>query len=199
MRDGTIITRCRERRIRFPAPYTEVEEMMRRDAVRQEIAIDCLSRAVPRFMSDFLQEWRPDGGRSLNTFFLHLALRFYRDAYRKWAGGHRHRMREILGADAVTVYDAECEEWFRTPVPSPENQIELQEALVTILAKASMEERAVCKAMLTTGGTQEEIAQQLGTTRKAVERRLSKVRQRAKKLAAAGVILSPSVSSAVTR
>ncbi|MFB9457108.1 hypothetical protein [Streptomyces antimycoticus] len=43
------------------------------------------------------------------------------------------------------------------------------------------------------------IAQQLGTTRKSVERRLSRVRRRAEKLAAAGVIMVPSVSSAVTR
>lgn len=35
--------------------------------------------------------------------------------------------------------------------------------------------------------TQEEIAQQIGTTRKSVERRLSRVRRRARKLAVAGV------------
>ncbi|WP_329167081.1 hypothetical protein OHB49_43385 (plasmid) [Streptomyces sp. NBC_01717] len=74
MPDGTIIERCRERQIHFPAPYTEVEEMMRRDDVRQDIAIDCLGRAVPYFMSSCRQEWKPEGGRSLNTFFLHLAL-----------------------------------------------------------------------------------------------------------------------------
>ncbi|MFF3790871.1 hypothetical protein ACFYXW_12475 [Streptomyces sp. NPDC001981] len=199
MRDGTIIERCRERRIYFPAPYTEVEEMMRRDDVRQEIAIDCLGRAVPHFFAHSLQEWKPDGGRSLNTFFLNLALHFYRDAYHQWAGGHRQRMREVLGPDAIAVYHAECEEWYRVPVPGPEQQTVLQETLDVILAGASMEERAVCKAMLTTDATQEQIAQRLGTTRKSVERRLSKVRQRARKLAAAGVIVTPSVSSAVTR
>ncbi|MER5618306.1 hypothetical protein [Streptomyces sp. NPDC002215] len=199
MRDGTIIERCRERRIYFPAPYTEVEEMMRRDDVRQEIAIDCLSAAVPAFMSSCLQGWDPKGGRNLNGFFLHVALCFFRDAYRRWAVGHRRRMREILGPDAIPVYDSEWDEWIRVPVPGPEERTVLQETLDIILMKASMEERAVCQAMLTTGGTQEEIAQQLGTTRKAVEHRLGRVRRRAKKLAAAGVIMVPSVSSAVTR
>lgn len=199
MRDGTIIERCRERRIYFHAPYTEVEEIMRRDEVRQEIAIGCLGRAVPHFFEHCLQEWKPDGGRSLNTYFLHLALHFYRDAYHTWAGGHRQRMREILGPDKVPFYQAEWEEWVYLPVPGPENQTVLQETLDTILTGASMEERAVCTAMLTTGATQEEIAQQLGTTRKTVERRLSRVRKRAKDLAAAGVIMTPSVSSAVTR
>ncbi|MCR8577514.1 ECF-type sigma factor [Streptomyces sp. Isolate_219] len=80
-----------------------------------------------------------------------------------------------------------------------EHQTVLRETLSIILAKASMEERAVCEAMLTTGATQEEIAQQLGTTRKTVERRLSRVRRRAQKLAAAGSIVVPSVSSAVAR
>uniref|UniRef100_A0AAU3GK32 Sigma-70 family RNA polymerase sigma factor n=1 Tax=Streptomyces sp. NBC_01401 TaxID=2903854 RepID=A0AAU3GK32_9ACTN len=201
MRDGTIIARCRESRIYFPAPYTEVEEMMRRDDVRQEIAIDCLGRAVPHFLAHSLEEWKPDGGRSLNTFFLHLALAFYRDAYRKWAGGHRRRMREILGPDAISVYDSEVEEWIRVPVPSPEERTVLQETLDIILTKSSMEERAVCEAMLASGGkgSQEEIAQQLGTTRKAVERRINRVRRRAEQLAVAGVIVTPSVSSAVSR
>ncbi|MGW4233096.1 FAD-dependent oxidoreductase [Streptomyces sp. NPDC004980] len=86
------------------------------------------------------------------------------------------------------MYDREYEEWYRVAIPGPENQTVLEETLDTILAGASMEERAVCKAMLTTDATQEEIAQQLGTTRKSVERRLSKVRQRARKLAAAGTL-----------
>ncbi|MFF3528239.1 RNA polymerase sigma factor [Streptomyces rubiginosohelvolus] len=200
MRDGTIIERCRERRIHFPAPYTEIEELMRRDEVRQEIAIDCLTTAVPQFLANCLQEWRPSGGRGLNTWFLHIALYHYREAYRRWAGGHRQRMREILGPDMVTVYNMESGKWGFTPVESPENQTVLRETLRIILAEASMEERAVCEAMLQeTGATQEEIAQKLQTTRKSVERRLSRVRQRARKLGDAGLIIIPSVSSAVPR
>ncbi|WP_407841357.1 sigma factor-like helix-turn-helix DNA-binding protein [Streptomyces sp. DSM 116496] len=80
-----------------------------------------------------------------------------------------------------------------------EHQTVLQETLATILAGASMEERAICTAILETGATQEEIAQKLGTTRKSVERRLYRVRRRARKLAAAGTIVVPSVSSAVSR
>ncbi|WP_329167079.1 hypothetical protein OHB49_43380 (plasmid) [Streptomyces sp. NBC_01717] len=105
-------------------------------------------------------------------------------------------MREILGPDTIPEYNSV---WGHGPVPGPENQTVLQETLDIILAGAWMEERAVCKAMLTTDATQEQIAQRLGTTRKSVERRLSKVRQRARKLAAADVIVTPSVSSAVTR
>uniref|UniRef100_A0AAU1M5A0 Sigma-70 family RNA polymerase sigma factor n=1 Tax=Streptomyces sp. NBC_00148 TaxID=2903626 RepID=A0AAU1M5A0_9ACTN len=199
MRDGTIVQRCRERRIYFAAPYTEVEEMMRRDDVRQDIAIDCLSGAIPLFMSDCLKQWKPDGGRSLNTYFLHLALSFYRDSYRKWASGHRQRMREVLGPQPRRAYFEDWDEWIPVVEPTFEEQTVLQETLGTILEGASMEERAVCKAMLDTDATQEEIAQKLGTTRKSVERRLSRVRQRARKLAAAGTIVTPSVSSAVTR
>jgi hypothetical protein len=201
MREGVIIERCREHKIYFPAPYTEVEEMKRRADVRDDIAIECLGKAIPAFMhgeGSPLQYWNPDGGRNLTSFFLHFALWFYRDAYRGWATGHRRRLREILGPDRIWVYDAGEEWWDVVPVPGPEEQTVLQETLSIILAEASMEERAVCEAMRT-GATQEEIAHRLGTTRKSVERRLSRVRSRAKKLAAAGVIVAPSVSSAVTR
>lgn len=196
MKDGTIIARCRERRIYFPAPYTEVEEIMRRADVREDIAIDCLSKAIPFYLSNCLPQWDPDGGRNLTSFFIPIALRFFRDAFRGWAAGHRRRMREVLGD--TMMYDPGWDVWERVAPPGPEHQTVLRETLSIILAKASMEERAVCEAMLT-GATQEQIAQQLGTTRKTVERRLSRVRRRAQKLAAAGSIMVPSVSSAVTR
>lgn len=201
MREGVIIERCREHRIFFKAPYTEVEEMKRRADVRDDIAIECLGNAMPAFMEgEFspLRDWNPDGGRNLTSYFMHFALWFYRDAYRVWAAGHRRRMREILGPDRrIWAYDAVDDFWDLVPAPGPEFQTVLQETLSIILAEASMEERAVCEAMRT-GDTQEEIAQRLGTTRKSVERCLSRVRGRAKKLAAAGVIVAPSVSSAVT-
>ncbi|MFJ2566530.1 hypothetical protein ACIO02_26965 [Streptomyces sp. NPDC087568] len=199
MREGTIIERCREKRIYFAAPYTEVEELMRRADVREDLAIDCLGKAVPAFMDEGgpVEKWDPKGGRNLTSFFLHYALCHFRDAYRRWASGHRQRMREILGPDAFRYPGWDV--WERIPAPGPEEQTVLRETLGIILSEASLEERAVCEAMLTTGATQEEIAQRLGTTRKSVERRLSRVRRRAQKLAAAGVIVVPSVSTAVTR
>lgn len=199
MREGTIIERCREKRINFPAPYTEVEELMRRADVREDLAIDCLGKAVPAFLAKGgrVEEWDPEGGRNLTSFFLHYALYHFRDAYRRWATGHRRRMYEIL-RPTLYVHDGDYEVWGPPPAPSPEEQTVLRETLDIILEQASMEERAACEAMLT-GATQEEIAQKLGTTRKSVERRLSRVRGRARKLAAAGLIVVPSVSSVVTR
>lgn len=138
----------------------------------------------------------PGWRQNLTSFFIPIALRFFRDAFRGWAAGHRRRMREVLGD--TMMYDPGWDVWERVAPPGPEHQTVLRETLSIILAKASMEERAVCEAMLT-GATQEQIAQQLGTTRKTVERRLSRVRRRAQKLAAAGSIMVPSVSSAVTR
>ncbi|MFI1839453.1 RNA polymerase sigma factor [Streptomyces olivaceoviridis] len=198
MKDGTIIARCRERHVRFPAPYTEVEEIMRRADVREDIAIDCLAKAVPFYLETCLPQWDPEGGRNLTSFFMPITLPFFRTAYRQWATGHRRRLREVLG-ESIPVYNAEWDTWDLVPPPGPEEQTVLRETLSIILAEASMEERAVCQAMLTTGGTQEEIAQMLRTTRKTVERRLSRVRGRARQLAAAGVIMVPSVSTAVTR
>ncbi|MFI9824567.1 hypothetical protein ACIHFC_29560 [Streptomyces sp. NPDC052013] len=61
-----------------------------------------------------------------------------------------------------------------------------------------MEERVVCRAMLITGATQDEIPQLLGTTRKSVDRRLSRVRRRAEKLAAADLIVVPSICASLS-
>ncbi|MEU0074107.1 hypothetical protein ABZ027_31900 [Streptomyces sp. NPDC006332] len=198
MKDGTVIARCRKRNIYFKAPYTEVEEMMRRAEVREDIAIDCLSRAVPYYLSDCLQQWDPEGGRNLTTFFMPIALHHFRDAYQRWAREYRRRLYELSGNSLYRTDDDGFTVWSPPVVPGPEEQTVLRETLILILAKASLDERAVCEAMLT-GATQEEIAQKLGTTRKSVERRLSRVRRRARTLAADGRIVVPSVSSAVTR
>lgn len=170
---------------------------MRRADVREDIAIDCLSKAVPWYLSECLQDWGPEGGRNLTSFFVPIALHHFRDAYRRWARVHRRRMYELLG-NSLYLSDSEYEIWGPVSLPGPEEQTVLRETLSIILAKASVEERAVCEAMLT-GATQEEIAQRLGTTRKSVERRLSRVRKRAKNLAAANLVVVPSVSSAATR
>lgn len=198
MKDGTIIERCRKRKIYFKAPYTEVEEMMRRADVREDIAMDCLSKAVPCYLSDCLEQWNPGGGRNLTSFFVPIAMSHFRDAYRRWARDYRRRLYELSGNSLYRTDDDGYSVWNPTAVPSTEESIVLRESLTLILAEASLDERAVCEAMLT-GATQEEIAQKLGTTRKSVERRLSRVRRRARTLAAAGRIVVPSVRSAVTR
>ncbi|WP_327348336.1 hypothetical protein [Streptomyces europaeiscabiei] len=81
-------------------------------------------------------------------------------------------MREVLGDTMVTT--PAWEVWERVAPPGLEHQTGLRESLSVNLAEGPMDEQAVCEAMLTTGATQEQIAQQLGTTRKTVERRLSR-------------------------
>ncbi|MFJ9379529.1 hypothetical protein [Streptomyces sp. NPDC101455] len=188
MKDGTIIARCRKRNIYFKVPYTEVEEMMRRADVREDIAIDCLSRAVPFFVSDCLEQWDPFGGRNLTSFFVPIDLGHVRDAYRRWAREYRRRLYELAGNSLYRTDDDGYSVWAPAAPPSTEESTVLRESLALILAKASLDERAVCEAML-----------KLGTTRKLVERRLSRVRRRAWSLAAAGNVVVPSTSSAVTR
>ncbi len=46
----------------------------------------------------------------------------YRDAYRRWSGGYRQRMREILGPDVLRVYNTEWDMWERVPVPAPSSR-----------------------------------------------------------------------------
>lgn len=174
MRDGTIIERCRERYIFFAAPYTEVEEMMRRGDVRDEIAVERVSHAIAVFMQALAKgSWDPDRGSTLRTYFVGRCLMSFRDAYRSWAGAYRRQLENSL--DGI----------WRGIMPIPDGPghaltahelFVLRETLDLILDDASREERAVCLLILRYGATQEEIAEQLGTTRKAVERRLARVR-----------------------
>ncbi|WP_327072082.1 ECF-type sigma factor [Kitasatospora purpeofusca] len=186
MRDGSFVTRCQQRLIFFPAPFTEVEELSRREDAREEIAARALATALPSFTCTFEFFWEPGKGATIRTYFIGQCLFALRDAYREWATGHRRRHRAALDSDTV-----------RSAESDPEHQALVLDSLQTILEGASIEARAVCNLMLTTGGTQEQIAEQLGTTRKSVERHLSRLRARARELAAAGTILAPSVRAAV--
>ncbi|MFF3727433.1 hypothetical protein ACFYYM_34265 [Streptomyces erythrochromogenes] len=198
MGDGTVIARCRLKGFRFPAPYTEVEEMMQRADVRDEIAHTCVSKAVQSFLSDLARQdfWDADKGATLRTYFVGRCLMLFGDAYRKWAGPYRRRLE--AAADGI---------WRGiTPVPDRpapslafDQVVVLQESLDRILLDAAKEDRAICRMILAHDATQEQIAEQLGTTRKSVERRMAKLRSRAHDLASAGVITTPSVSSGAGR
>ncbi|MFE3584522.1 sigma-70 RNA polymerase sigma factor region 4 domain-containing protein [Streptomyces vinaceus] len=198
MRDGTVIARCRLKGFRFPAPYTEVEEMMQRVDVRDEIAHTCVSKAVESFLSDLEKEdfWDAHQGATLRTYFIGRCLMLFGDAYRKWASPYRRRLE--AAADGIWRGIAPVPDR-QVPGLSFDEMITLQESLTQILRGASKEDRAICRLILTHDATQEQIAKQLGTTRKAVERRMAKLRARAHDLAAVGVITMPSVSSRTGR
>ncbi|MFF3691706.1 hypothetical protein [Streptomyces sp. NPDC002187] len=198
MRDGSVIERCAERNITFSAPYTEVEEMMRRVDIRDEIGHNCVSNAITAFMLALGTEycWRPHKGATMRTYLIGACLFAFRDAYRRWATGYRRRLDIALAGI-----------WPGTlPVmnqPShgldPGHMLVLRETLNRILDGASKEERAICELILSYDATQEQIAEQLGTTRKAVERRLARLRARAVALAVVELIIRPSVRTAAAR
>lgn len=189
MQDGSVIERCRARHIFFPAPYTEVDEIMRRAEIREEIAATCVHRALTQF-TELLATgyWKPDKGATFRTFFIGTCLFYFRDAYKHWAASYRRNVRLHLGPDALGEAAGR-----RDTRLGPAELVLLRDTLDRILEGASLEARAVCNQLLTTGGTQEQIAQRLKTTQKSVERHLSRVRARARHLAASGAIVVPSV------
>ncbi|MFD8621715.1 hypothetical protein [Streptomyces sp. NPDC059513] len=195
MGDGTIIERCREHDILFYAPWPEIEEIKRRPDIREEIASFCVHLALTQFI-ELLEVgyWKPDKGATLRTFFIGSCLFAFRDAYKNWAAGYRRNLKLFLGpAASGELVERESRGL------GQEHMAVLRETLDLILEDASMEARAICELMLTMpGGTQEEVGKKLGKSRKSVERHISRVRARALNLAAAGTILRPSTSSAVT-
>ncbi|MCX4529902.1 hypothetical protein OG982_30125 [Streptomyces sp. NBC_01551] len=200
MRDGTIIARCRERDVHFAAPYTEVEDMMRRADFRDEIAHDCVSAAITKFMTAMRggDGWTPDGGATMRTFLVVYCLHDFRDAYRRWAVPRRRRLYEITDG----IWRGPQLPWDQPVVElTPADMMEMRGTLDLILDEANLEERAICQLILSTGATQEQIARELGTTRKSVERRMARLRKRALALAVAiGIdMCRPSVQSGAAR
>lgn len=189
MRDGTIYARCYAQQVIFTAHPSETEELRRRADLREDIAARCVEAAIEEFIK-LLEAgfWKPEKGASIRTLFIGQCLHRFRDAYRRWAGPYRRELRTILGMDR------ESREL------GLEKRTILRESLNLILAEASWEARAICELMLTTDATQEEIGQRLGgKSRKSIERHLSRLRGRAHELAAAGLVVRPSTSSAVAR
>ncbi len=196
MRTGTIYELCAMKGFGFTASEDEMEVLRRRADLRDEVAADCLHHAYQDFIAILQAEyWDPDKGATLRTFFVGTCLFAFRDAFRRWA---RPRRRYLQMIDSYAGFERTREQstdtaWF-------EKAVILRETLDLILDGVSINARAVCKQMLSEpNATQDEIGQMLGKSRKSVERHLSRVRERAQRLAAAGVIIVPSVSSAVTR
>ncbi|MFD3937821.1 sigma-70 family RNA polymerase sigma factor [Streptomyces sp. NPDC058611] len=192
MRDGSIVERCYQRDIFFAAWATEREAMMRQADVRDEIAHHCVSEAVGKLMDSLAGDhhWEPDGGATMRTYFITFCLWSFRDAFRKWASDYRRRLREAMDGYGHGP---------GSDLSAPDRMV-LQDTLNRILEGASLEEKAICQLILSHDATQEQIAAQLGMTRKAVERRMARVRKRGTAYAiAVGIdMLFPSVQTGMT-
>ncbi|GCD99781.1 putative transcriptional rgulator [Embleya hyalina] len=188
LRTGEIVVACAERG--RPVRFTEedLKTFSRSRADREDLAVMTVTQAILRFTKQALRDggWDPQRGALLTTYFCGLCLLVLGDTYRAWRTQHHDRVMRYdkrLGieflARAITPADSE---------PSS-RQLALAQAVVTLAENERSQHTRVIVQMTAQGQTQNEIADHLGLTRKQVEGRLRRFREKAKSARERGTLI----------
>ena len=160
MRDGLIWSRLAAKGIGglpAPPPWEWHGETW------NDLAGDTLVIAVPKFRDTILAtgRWNPDGRASLKTFFIGHCLFRFPNPYRSWHTAVTARQQEIPD-DLAGWREAD------PTGPGPEHDLVQRDELTRGLAALDDRTR-VALVLLDQGYDQAEVADRMGTTRKAVE------------------------------
>ena len=159
---GYIFTRCREQHLDLLSlriPSSDQEDLVQETVAE---ALRTFNRNLER------GRWHPEGGASLKTYFTGALFRQFANAWRKWL-----RNKAIHSSFPLEVLPDDPE----SPDPDPADVCAQRDETRRTLA---LEEARTQAALLLTGYgyTQDEIAEILGTTRRAVESLLRRHRTR---------------------
>jgi DNA-directed RNA polymerase specialized sigma24 family protein len=127
-----------------------------------EIALEVVARALPKFRDKVLRVWLPDGKASLRTMFVTQCLFQFPNVYRRW----------LVEAKQLPVDLLEEWETFgpRREGDDPAGLIALRAEAVHALEHYVRDDRLRASFLLQAMGyTTEEIAEMLGTTSKALD------------------------------
>jgi DNA-directed RNA polymerase specialized sigma24 family protein len=170
IRSGRIIEEARRRGARgLRTPLDEWRTVLAQDA--EDLAQETVIRALGRFRGDAHAGggWHSDKGATLTTYFVGGCIFAFVEVYRVWSR-ELARQRE-LGELAEIAFRQR--EW--APA-DPADVVIAYEVVAERLASGSLVQRALFLGAA--GFTQVEIAEILGTTRRAVEGWLRRYRQR---------------------
>lgn len=133
--------------------------------LRDELTAEVLLYAVPLFF-DRLQHWEPERGASLTTYFVGACVRVFKSAYSSWA---RSRERKWISSSRL------AEAAFDPSQPFTE-QVAIEDTIRQVFDFAKPNQRPVL-ALLYSGYSQVEAAQELGLSPRAVEGRMYQLRK----------------------
>ncbi|MEU3205470.1 sigma-70 family RNA polymerase sigma factor [Streptomyces sp. NPDC047967] len=122
--------------------------------------------------------WSPDGGASLDTYFIGAVIRAFPRVYIRWFDGHQQRQTELdhsqdrnENADVFSLVPDQ-----RAPDPAHTAVThDYLDRLLPLVTDAQVREALGWRAM---GYTQKQAAQRAGLTEKALERRTRRLRDR---------------------
>jgi len=171
---GEIFARCREKKIRGAYLNPRLADRAAEEA--EDIASEVVADAVLRFREDLKDHrWDPERGATLKTYFIGQCLIRFVGVIRAW------RQNVVRQAASGLVTDERTAD----PAPGPAATALERDAVRRLLGDVSDPALRSILFLISRSFTHEEIAEVLGlNSAKAVEARLYRYRQRAKRVKA---------------
>ncbi|MCC9690163.1 MULTISPECIES: sigma-70 family RNA polymerase sigma factor [Streptomyces] len=124
------------------------------------------------------RRWRPDGGASLDTYFIGAVIRAFPRVYIRWFDGHQRMQTELNhsreGDESADVFSLVPDQRAADPAHTAVTSDYL-DRLLPLVTDPQVREALGWRAM---GYTQKHAAQRAGLTEKALERRTRRLRDR---------------------
>ena len=164
---GMLFSKCKELGLRgLPEPPATWPDEA------QLLILETVERAVPRFITNSLPKWRPDGGASIETYFINYCLYEFKKVYKSFCrreyAVQRH---EVLYDNVSPIFDALRE-------PGPEN---LAISRYTITEAAKLIDNDFDRKIISRVAQempQKQIARELGVSVNTIARRLKVYRRK---------------------
>jgi RNA polymerase sigma-70 factor (ECF subfamily) len=146
------------------------------DRDREELVIDSVHTALRSFVAKGIKGggWSPRGGASLKTYFVNACVISFTDIYKAWRKAQLAHLPEVAFEQLDEVKAVAIAATYSTV----DTDLEL---LNTAMDRMSKDEIDIF-TQIVQGYTQEEIAEKLGLTEKAVEGRVYRARRRLSEL-----------------
>lgn len=146
--------------------------LMQREEYRDEVATEVLILSGELFDRYVRKQWRPDGGASLETWFVGACFLTFRDGYLRWAkkSGRCPANSGELSIEQLSISLASTHK--------VGDEIEAREAVSQVYKLASPRDHALLD-LLFEGHSAASAARHLGFTAKTVEGRMRQLRKRA--------------------
>lgn len=188
LRTGTIISLCARYKLSVQIPDAVREILHLSQEERDALAVDTIAAAVPFFTTKVLAEggWDPEGA-SLQTYFVGALAHTFPGVFRSWYRNWKTSVINVgssLDLDGVVRAHAQGMD--------PAELATLRDTLARVLARADEQTRAIC-AGVAADKTYAEIGAELHLTAAAVEGRMYRLRQTARKMARRGEIHAPTI------
>lgn len=179
LRTGAMAQACLENGLPVMFKFDDRRLLTESKDLRDELTAEVLLYAVPLFFSQ-LQHWRPERGASLTTYFVGACIRVFKSAYSSWA-----KSRERKWINSARLAEAAFD-----PSHAFTEQVAIEETIRQVFALAKPNQRPVL-ALLYSGYSQVEAAEELGLSPRAVEGRMYQLRKRVAQAVKDGAISPP--------